>query len=162
MQIRIRHATLEDLDAMLVWRGHSTADREAIIRGFEGLSSGRNLIFLAFAADRLVGTVQLVREHSDADLVRNALYVQGLEVHEDYRRTGIAQLLLGTLEDQARLGGCVRATVMIEPDNQASLTVFTKLGFQAFKNLEFNLGWSGVSDGLSREEDLTPDSSLID
>jgi ribosomal protein S18 acetylase RimI-like enzyme len=151
MQVRIRHATLEDLDAMLEWRGHSEFMREAIRYEFGSIARGETIVFLAvaetelarteLAQTELIGTVQLVRGHDDPDLMRNAAYLQSLEVRETFRRQGIAGRLIARLEDQARQDGRGRVTVMIEPDNDASLALFGNLGYQVFKHSIFV--WDG-------------------
>jgi ribosomal protein S18 acetylase RimI-like enzyme len=146
MQVRIRQASLKDLGTMLEWRGHSEFMREAIRYEFGSIARGETVVFLAFAETELagielVGTVQLLRGHDDPDLMRDAAYLQGLEVRESFRRQGIAGRLVERLEDQARLDGRGRVTVMIEPDNVASLAFFTKLGYQVFKHSSFV--WDG-------------------
>ena len=146
MQVRIRHATLEDLAAMLEWRGHSEFMRGAIRYEFGSICRGETVVFLAvaeteLARTELVGTVQLVRGHDDPDLMRDAAYLQGLEVRETFRRQGIAKQLVELLEDQARQDGRGRVTVMIEPDNDASLALFGNLGYQVFKHSIFV--WDG-------------------
>jgi ribosomal protein S18 acetylase RimI-like enzyme len=148
MQLRIRQATLEDLGAMLEWRGHSKFMREAIMYEFGSITRGETVVFLAFAATKLagielVGTVQLVRGHDDPDLMHDAAYLQGLEVRETFRRQGLAGRLIARLEDQARLDGRGRVTVMIEPDNDLSLAFFENLGYQVFKHSSFV--WAGES-----------------
>ena len=143
MQIRIRLATLDDLAAMLEWRGHSEFMREAISYEFEGITRDETVVFLAVSGTNLVGTVQLVRGHDDPDLMRDAAYLQGLEVRETFRRQGIARQLVASLEDQARLDDRGRVTVMIEPDNDASLVLFGNLDYQVFKHSSFV--WAGES-----------------
>jgi ribosomal protein S18 acetylase RimI-like enzyme len=150
MRLRIRQATLKDLGTMLEWRGHSEFMREAIRYEFGSIARGETVVFLAFATNlsetklaraELVGTVQLVRGHDDPDLMRDGAYLQGLEVRESFRRRGIAGRLIERLEDQARLDGRGRVTVMIEPDNVASLALFGNLGYQVFKHSSFV--WDG-------------------
>jgi GNAT superfamily N-acetyltransferase len=113
VQVRIRKARFKDLGAMLEWRGHSDFLRQAIRYEFGSIVRGETVVFLAFAGTELVGTVQLVRGHDDPDLMRDAAYLQGLEVRETFRRQGIAGRLIKRLEDQARLDGRGRVTVMV-------------------------------------------------
>jgi ribosomal protein S18 acetylase RimI-like enzyme len=151
MRLRIRQATLKDLGAMLKWRGHSEFLRETITYEFGSIARGETVVFLAFAGSdltatelaepELVGTVQLVRGHDDPDLMRDAAYLQGLEVRENFRRRGIARRLIARLENRALLDGRGRVTVMIEPDNDASLAFFGNLGYQVFKHSSFV--WDG-------------------
>ncbi len=65
MRLRIRHATLKDLGAMLEWRGHSEFMREAIMYEFNSIARDETVVFLALAGSEFVGTVQLVRGHDD-------------------------------------------------------------------------------------------------
>jgi aminoglycoside 6'-N-acetyltransferase I len=141
VQVRIRKARLKDLGAMLEWRGHSEFMRRAIRYEFGSIARGETVVLLAFAGTELVGTVQLVRGHDDPDMLRDATYLQGLEVRETFRRQGIAGRLIERLEDQARLDGRGRVTVMVEPDNDASLAFFGNLGYQVFKHSSFV--WDG-------------------
>ncbi len=76
-------------------------------------------------------------------LLCDAAYLQGLEVRKTFRRQGIAGLLIERLEDQARLDGRSRVTVVVEPDNDASLAFFGNLGYQVFKHSIFL--WDGES-----------------
>jgi ribosomal protein S18 acetylase RimI-like enzyme len=73
--------------------------------------------------------------------LRDAAYLQGLEVRESFRRQGIAGRLIKRLEDQARLDGRCCVTVMVEPDNDVSLALFGNLGYQVFKHSSFV--WDG-------------------
>ena len=143
MRLRIRQARLKDLGAMLEWRGHSEFMREAIRYEFNSIARDETVVFLALAGSEFVGTVQLVRGHDDPDLLCDAAYLQGLEVRKTFRRQGIAGLLIERLEDQARLDGRSRVTVMVEPDNDASLAFFGNLGYQVFKHSSFL--WDGES-----------------
>jgi ribosomal protein S18 acetylase RimI-like enzyme len=118
---------------MLEWRGATPALRAALVQEFALLEDGKRLIFVAFEAAQMVGTVQLVREHADSDLSKDAVYLQALEVHAAHRRQGIARLLIETLENQSRLEGARRVTLMVEPANTPALALYQRLGFTVFK-----------------------------
>jgi ribosomal protein S18 acetylase RimI-like enzyme len=137
MNIRIRRANTEDLETMLAWRGHSSAMREAIAYEFGEIPTGLRTIFLAFADIQLVGTVQMLLEHEDADLIRDAAHLQALEVHHDFQRRGIASRLNKTLMAEAKRLGCSKVTLMVEPENAAARALYTKLGFRVFKTSTF-------------------------
>ena len=141
MTITIRQANSYDLEPMLAWRGHSKAVCEAITREFARISAQTGVIFLAFSGTQLVGTVQMVFDHDDPDLIRNAVYLQGLEVHQDFQHCGIATRLNETLIAQAKFAGCLRVTLMVETENLPALALYTKLGFQGFKESIFV--WDG-------------------
>lgn len=137
MSITIRQATAQDLEPMLLWRGDSNAMKKALTREFARMMRGQSQIFLAFSEIQQVGTVQMVFEHEDPDLVHNAVYLQALEVHQDFRNSGIATILCQTLMDRARLAGRSKVTVMVEPNNSPALGFFHKLGFEVFKESRF-------------------------
>jgi ribosomal protein S18 acetylase RimI-like enzyme len=139
--ISIRHATLTDLKPMLEWRGKSKASQEAITREFNLLTTKTTTIFLAHHAEQLIGTVQLRRDHNDPDMIQDAVYLQALEVHQDFQRQGIATKLCLALEALAIKEGYFRVTVSIEPHNQASLQFFQSLDYRIFKESEFI--WDG-------------------
>lgn len=139
--ILIQHATLSDMAAMLEWRGNSNAMQQAITRDFTMVSTGKNTIFLAMLEQELIGTIQIMREHTDDDMIRQAVYLEALEVHKDYRQRGIAQKLCQEVEQQTRLEGISRVTVSVEPTNTPSLNLFLKRGFRQFKESSFE--WDG-------------------
>jgi ribosomal protein S18 acetylase RimI-like enzyme len=135
--ITIRHAVAADLEQMLAWRGYSEAANAAIGFEFAKLSSHENIIFLAHHGAKLVGTVQLVRQHADPDLTRDGVYLQAIEVHAQLRRKGLATRLCLELEAQAKLEQKKRVTVAIEPHNTASVGLFASLGYFEFKRSSF-------------------------
>jgi ribosomal protein S18 acetylase RimI-like enzyme len=135
--ITIRHATLTDLKPMLQWRGKSKASQEAITREFNSLATGKTTIFLAFEAQQLVGTVQLSFDHTDPEMIRDAVYLQALDVHSTFRRQGIATALCQLLETKAAQKGYSRITVEIEPDNLPSIKFFQSHNYFEFKDSEF-------------------------
>ena len=141
MEITIRHANLDDLEPMLSWRGNTPAMRSALEQEFARHARGESIMFVAFADEQMVGTVQLVRHHADPELARNAAYLQALEVHHAFRRLGIGQKLFRAFERQARLEGASRIALMVEPENAQAIALYTKLGFQTFK--ESTDTWDG-------------------
>jgi ribosomal protein S18 acetylase RimI-like enzyme len=138
---KYREATIADLNQMLSWRGQSQAAQEAITREFDSLETGKSIIFLAFEAKQLIGTVQLSYDHTDPEMIRNAVYLQALEVHGAFRRQGIATALCQLLETKAAQKGYSRITVEIEPDNSPSIRFFQKHDYLEFKQSEFI--WDG-------------------
>ncbi len=137
----IREATIHDLETMLAWRGNSRASQEAITREFMLLPTERNTIFLAFEAEQIIGTVQMMRHHDDPEMIDNAVYLQALEVHRAFLRQGIATKLCLALEAQAVQEGYSHVTLSIEPHNTPSLQFFQSQHYKAFKESEFV--WDG-------------------
>ena len=141
MDITIRQASADDLESMLAWRGHSPAMRDGLTQAFAQILVRSRVIFLACSGTQLVGTVQMALEHDDPDLIRDAVYLQSLEVHQDFLRYGIASRLNQTLIAQAKQEGYARVTLMVEPENVAALALYAKLGFRVFKASEYI--WDG-------------------
>ena len=147
MTLEVREAMAEDLGPMLAWRGWSGAMRDAITSEFARLERDEAVMLLAFLAGepvgtaQPVGTVQLVRDHADPDLIRDAAYLQALEVREGFRRRGIARALVAELERRASLEGRSRVTLMVEPDNETARAFYAALGYRAFK--ESTDTWDG-------------------
>jgi ribosomal protein S18 acetylase RimI-like enzyme len=141
VSIQIRQAALHDLEPMLRWRAHTDAMRTAITRDLNAISAGKVLIFKATSTNDLVGTVQLVRQHADPDLARDAAYLSALEVHRDHRRQSIAKQLINTLESTAKTEGLSRVTTMVEPNNIASRELCKRLEYKVFKDSAFE--WDG-------------------
>lgn len=139
--LEIRHATQTDLETMLAWRGQSKASVKAITREFNLLANKTTTIFLAHHTEQLIGTVQLRRDHNDPDIIQDSVYLQALEVHEDFQRQGIATKLCLALEALAAKKSCFRVIVSIEPHNQPSLQFFKSLDYRIFKESEFT--WDG-------------------
>ncbi len=137
--LNIRLAMQPDLELMLQWRGYSEAMQNAIRRIWTELEQGKNQIFLAFAPDnQLIGTVTLYFQHTDPDLANtSSAYVEALEVHQEYRKQGIAQALMRKLEQYAVQEGFTRLTLMVEPDNTPAVQFYQKMGWQTFKNSTF-------------------------
>ncbi len=139
--LKFREATIADLNQMLIWRGQSQASQEAITREFDSLETGKTTIFLAFEAQQLIGTVQLSFDHTDPEMIRDAVYLQAIEVHSAFRQQGIATALCQLLETKAAQKGYSRITVEIEPDNLPSIRFFQKYDYLEFKQSEFT--WDG-------------------
>lgn len=57
-------------------------------------------------------------------------HVSAIAIHPHWRRRGLARRLLTELLEQARRGGCRRATLEVESDNTAALALYGRLGFE--------------------------------
>jgi ribosomal protein S18 acetylase RimI-like enzyme len=128
-----------DIGAFVSWRGG-----DPYIDGLLRLSIGEHseklrFILVALVGDEMVGTVALVRNHSDSDMAdgERTGYVEALEVRDGRRRRGIASALLARLAGLAAQEGFSRLTVMVEPDNEPAVAFFNRIGFRFFKRSEF-------------------------
>jgi ribosomal protein S18 acetylase RimI-like enzyme len=86
------------------------------------LSRDPDLFLLAEAGSELVGTVI-----GGFDGRRGLVY--HLAVAPDYRRQGIATLLMNELEQRLRAKGCIRAYLLVRPDNPDALKYYAAIGW---------------------------------
>ena len=133
----IRPLTPKDVLEFKAWRNpEQDSDLEYLLEvEIEEHYSGKRTLFVAELDGRLVGTLQLVYKHPDpamADGCKSA-YLQALEVHPNFRRRGLATFLLDRLEAEARRKRFSRLTLMVEPDNEAALKLYSKRGYKRFK-----------------------------
>ena len=56
-------------------------------------------------------------------------HLGNLAVHRDYRRHGIATLLLGSVLDTLAVDGCAMASLEVRETNDAARRLYTNLGF---------------------------------
>jgi len=52
-----------------------------------------------------------------------------IDVHPDYRRQGLATLLMAEIEKRAKKEGVVRIVLQVAPDNDPALALYQKWGF---------------------------------
>lgn len=77
----------------------------------------------AFAHARLVGVVVATWDGRRG-------WINRLATHPDCRRLGVAQQLICAAEQELRGRGALVIGVLIEPDNDASLELFRRVGYQ--------------------------------
>jgi ribosomal protein S18 acetylase RimI-like enzyme len=77
----------------------------------------------AFAGPRLVGVVVATWDGRRG-------WINRLAVHPELRRRGLAQRLIGAAEQELRGRGALVLGVLIEPDNEASLELFRRVGYE--------------------------------
>ncbi|PSP21902.1 MAG: hypothetical protein BRC59_06770 [Cyanobacteria bacterium SW_4_48_29] len=87
-------------------------------------------MFIALAGEEIVGTVQFVPEKEDRDLAdgKSTAYLQALEVCPKHRQQGIGARLIKVVESKALKQGFEHLSVSVEPDNQAVLNLYQKIG----------------------------------
>jgi ribosomal protein S18 acetylase RimI-like enzyme len=141
----IRPLTPQDAPQFKSWRNpEQDGDLDYLLEmEIEEHFSGKRLLFVGELKGRLVGTLQLVYKHADplmADGVKSG-YLQALEVRPQFRRKGLASLLLDRIELEAKKRGLHRLTLMVEPENEAALKLYLKRGFRIFKDSTYT--WQG-------------------
>ncbi len=95
------------------------------------LTMGRTLV----AEDKGIVAFHNVQEVPDG-----SIYLSGLRVSRDFRKLGIGMLLVqSALKDGAR-SGKKKARAYVEPENKASLSLFTKAGFHVRKQMFLYFG----------------------
>jgi aminoglycoside 3-N-acetyltransferase I len=91
------------------------------------LADERTIFLVAFDGALPVGFVlayELPRRHGGASM----LIVYEVDVHEQYRRRGIASTLLRELERIASERGIAESFVLTEPENDAANALYRSLG----------------------------------
>lgn len=88
------------------------------------------LIFLALDEDEPVGIVTCFVGFSTF-AGRALVNIHDFHVLRDYRRRGIARLLLEGVENRARELGCCKLTLEVQENNLAALALYRSFGFAA-------------------------------
>lgn len=127
MAVRIRELRLADYPAII-----EVFDLCSLTPRVRGRDSRRNMakqlrarsnVYLgAFDGPRLVGTVLATHDTRKG-------WINRLAVLPEYRRRGIAQMLVRAAERALRGRGMEIFAALIEEDNVASQTLFRKLGY---------------------------------
>lgn len=115
--------------ALLLWPGH---EPESMTEEFsEFLSRADCAIFLASDNCHPVGFAQcqLRRDYVEGTESSPVGYLEGIFVHEKYRRQGLARKLLKSCEAWAEAMGCTEFASDCELDNDDSLRFHLKAGF---------------------------------
>jgi ribosomal protein S18 acetylase RimI-like enzyme len=117
--------------------------------GFFNADNPPDAHLVAEAAGRVVGYVRL---KAPTHLPENAhvVQVQGLAVHPDARRRGIAAMLLAAAEQRARDRGLRKLSLRVLSTNQGAISLYERLGFSREGDLreEFLINGSYVDDIL--------------
>ena len=64
--------------------------------------------------------------------IREEVHINNIAVHPDFRRKGIARYVLREILDKVKKEGVRFVTLEVRPSNKAALSLYRKLGFQAF------------------------------
>ena len=142
--ISIRKLNPEDIQQFFLWRDADIYIHNMLRREIIEHEEGKRVIFIALINLNIVGTVQFVPKHCDIDLAdeTSTAYLQSLLVDKNYRRQGIGNRLIKTVELEAIQRNFQRLTIMVESDNSAALNLYYKMGFAFFKN--YKNRWRGM------------------
>jgi ribosomal-protein-alanine N-acetyltransferase len=64
--------------------------------------------------------------------IREEVHINNIAVHPDFRRKGIAKYVLREILAKIKKEGVRFVTLEVRPSNKAALSLYRKLGFQAF------------------------------
>ncbi len=97
----------------------------------EILSSERTTAFLALHGDRVVGFAEVsTREYVEGCTTRPVGYLEGIYVHPDFRKKGIARALVHNAESWSRSQGCEEFGSDTHVDDDASIAFHNAVGFR--------------------------------
>ncbi|GKV68658.1 N-acetyltransferase [Sporosarcina sp. NCCP-2716] len=148
----IRKATLQDANevaelALLLWPDHTGEELREEMEQI--LTQSDAAIFLALHDGQPVGFAQCQLRHDYVEGTSSSPvgYLEGLFVKEKFREQGIAKKLITMCEKWAKHKGCQEFASDCELDNEGSLAMHLKLGFQEANRIVCftkSLGDSGV------------------
>ncbi len=138
MNIKIRHVVIEDYDGIYELWNSTEQSRRALNpvddnrEGIERyLKRNPSTCFLAYNDDnRIVGVI--LTGHDG----RRAI-VHHMCVHPDYRRKGIAQLLVQNAEEALRKEGITKIFGLVFKDNDIANSFWEKQGYTIRTNLNY-------------------------
>jgi aminoglycoside 6'-N-acetyltransferase I len=132
---RIRTITERDRPAWArlrdaLWPG-SPADHDAETRRYFEMSAPTMVVFVAEAADRLVGFLELdFRKYAPGCRSSPVPFLEGWYVEPARQRQGIGRALVAAAEAYARAAGHVEIASDTEVENTASIAAHAALGFE--------------------------------
>jgi len=131
----IRQAKLGDANsaaelALLLWPVHTIEEFRSEME--DVIASERSAVFIVYDNGVAIGFAQCQLrtdyvEGTDSNVVG---YLEGLFVKSNYRKKGYAKLLVTHCERWAQNKGCTEFASDCELDNEESLAVHLKLGFE--------------------------------
>ncbi|MEH7344759.1 aminoglycoside 6'-N-acetyltransferase [Bacillus sp. JJ1532] len=130
----LKEATLQDTKeaahlALLLWPGHTL---EVFIKEMTHLISQPDAkIFLAYHDSETIGFAQcqLRYDYVEGTSSSPVGYLEGIYVKEDFREQGFAKKLVNACENWAKKKGCHEFASDCELENEESLAMHLKLGF---------------------------------
>ena len=128
VQLSIRTAQIEDLDALLRLEKQSFATDQLSRRSFRHwITTDHRILLVAELTQSLVAYVLLIY-HRGTRLAR----VYSLAVAESARGLGIARQLMLVGEQAACENGCLHLRLEVSVDNIAAIQLYESIGFQKF------------------------------
>ena len=134
------------------------ADREALQQFGQSLSDESTALFLPHPYDDAIVDVLLKRSENGLDLTMglfdkkkivayfflwyydNKVPLLGIGLHDTFQGKGIGQKILKLLIDEARRNGCDGIELTTLPNNQRAFSLYEKLGFQYYADVENKVG----------------------
>lgn len=132
--MEIKKATLNEAQtiaelAIQMWNSHTI---EELKLDFEGYMQSGGAVFLAWNSDEAVGFAQCGLRHDYVEGTDSSPvgYLEGVFVSSEYRRQGIAKILLMACQNWAKEQGCVEFASDCELTNEESLRFHSNMGFE--------------------------------
>jgi aminoglycoside 6'-N-acetyltransferase I len=130
--ITIKEATKDNLEEWVTLRSKlwpPSAEDDFKKEALEILSDPKSSAFLAFD-NSFIGLVEIsIHDYADGCDTRNVGFIEGLYVESDYRRKGIAKLLIKKSFEWFKAKGCKEVASDSLIGNQASIDFHLALGF---------------------------------
>jgi ribosomal protein S18 acetylase RimI-like enzyme/predicted double-glycine peptidase len=146
----LRKATIQDLDALVALENRSFQTDRLSRRSFRHLLTRANAVTLVVEEQKVMAGYVTVLFNAGTSLAR--LY--SIAVDEAFRGRGIARELVLGAEQAALDGECVVLRLEVRRDNDASLTLFRKLGYRQFGHyLDY---YEDHMEALRFEKELVP------
>ena len=115
--------------AIQMWDSHTVEELEL---DFEGHIKSGGAVFLAWNHDEAIGFAQCGLRHDYVEGTDSSPvgYLEGVFVTSEYRRQGIAKMLLLACQNWAKEQGCVEFASDCELTNEESLRFHLNMGFE--------------------------------
>lgn len=140
----IRQLTADDVDAYRALRLEALADAPAALGDSVEEAEARPLahwqtllgqqpdriFFGAFASNRMIGTVNVLREKGLK--LRHKAWLYGMYVNGEARGTGCARLLVEWAVEQARAMGVLQIHLGVGTHNDVAKRLYERAGFQVY------------------------------
>ena len=130
----IKKASLDETEivaelAVQMWESHTVKELK---QDFDNYISAGGVIFLVWHNDVAIGFSQCGLRHDYVEGTEHSPvgYLEGIFVIENYRRQGVAKVLLGACQNWAKEQGCREFASDCELDNEESLKFHLKMGFE--------------------------------
>ncbi|MDJ0783964.1 MAG: GNAT family N-acetyltransferase [Desulfosarcinaceae bacterium] len=137
-RLRVRAATLDDLDALVQFTAEEAREAEGHRKGVETLARGIRAALLDDTiatywvlvddADRPVGSVSAVKEWSDWH-AGYYWWIQSMYLLPDHRGRGLMTLLLEAVQCAMQAQGGLELRLYVHRENAAAIRAYRRAGF---------------------------------